>query len=262
MRRFRSNGISFRSGSWPLDKKKPMLFFIHGAGQSSLFWENQLAGLLRSANTIALDLPGHGNSHSQSKFPSKIENYAKSVTDLLAVTKPIFPIICGLSMGGAIAQYLLLTEPSLFKAAVLINTGAKLKVLPRIMDTIKLDYSEYLETFVKMSMAKRNRVKTMIHKIITYSSASLKVTINDFIICNNFDVMKTVNLIKVPTLVMTATEDLLTPPKYGYYLADQIPQSMHVSIDEAGHMSPIENPHAVNNAIINFINSLTKSIKL
>jgi pimeloyl-ACP methyl ester carboxylesterase len=41
----------------------------------------------------------------------------------------------------------------------------------------------------------------------------------------------------------------LTPPKYSRFLADHIRDAMLVAIPDAGHLSPVERPAAVNQAI-------------
>jgi pimeloyl-ACP methyl ester carboxylesterase len=46
---------------------------------------------------------------------------------------------------------------------------------------------------------------------------------------------------------------MLTPPKYGSYLAGNLKDAYSVNIDDAGHFSPIEKPIEVNNAIHGFL---------
>ena len=52
-----AGGIGYLAGCWPPDPAKSTLFFIHGAGGSSLFWQAQVEGLAQRVNTIALDRP-------------------------------------------------------------------------------------------------------------------------------------------------------------------------------------------------------------
>ena len=83
-----------------------------------------------------------------------------------------------------------------------------------------------------------------------------EVTRKDFTACNAFDVRDKLNAIKTPVLVMTASDDMLTPVKYGQFLADQIETAAIVNIDDAGHLSPIEQPENVTRAICDFIETL------
>ena len=56
-----------------------------------------------------------------------------------------------------------------------------------------------------------------------------------------------------PVLVLSAEDDLLTPPKYAQFLCKGIPGSKNVHIARAGHLSPVEQPDAVNQAIREFL---------
>ena len=54
--------LAFLTGEWPLHPARPTLIFLHGAGGSSNHWLPQLDALVEVANTIAIDLPGHGRT--------------------------------------------------------------------------------------------------------------------------------------------------------------------------------------------------------
>jgi 3-oxoadipate enol-lactonase len=62
--------------------------------------------------------------------------------------------------------------------------------------------------------------------------------------------------IKVPTLVIAGAEDALTPAQEIQQFAAKIPNGKYVEIQDAGHMSPVENPKAVNQAMNQFIANL------
>jgi 3-oxoadipate enol-lactonase len=59
--------------------------------------------------------------------------------------------------------------------------------------------------------------------------------------------------ITVPTLVLVGEHDALTPPADAQALAAAIPGARLVVIPAAGHMSPLENPRAVNAALRAFL---------
>lgn len=56
------NGICCDAGTWPLEPGRPTILFIHGATNSRRLWSRQLPVITGYANTLALDLPGHGKS--------------------------------------------------------------------------------------------------------------------------------------------------------------------------------------------------------
>jgi pimeloyl-ACP methyl ester carboxylesterase len=65
-----------------------------------------------------------------------------------------------------------------------------------------------------------------------------------------FDILQSIT---VPTLVIVGEHDLLTPPADSAEIARAIPGAKLVSIDQAGHMSNMENPEAFNDALLNFL---------
>ena len=62
-----AGGIGYLVSDWPLDLQKPSIIFIHGAGGSSLFWQDQVLGLSPRLNAVAVDLPGRGRSTGPGK---------------------------------------------------------------------------------------------------------------------------------------------------------------------------------------------------
>jgi pimeloyl-ACP methyl ester carboxylesterase len=85
------------------------------------------------------------------------------------------------------------------------------------------------------------------------TSCPPEVTLGDFTACNAFDVMDQLDKIKIPVLVMTASEDQMTPIKYGQFLAGRIENSAISNIEDAGHLSPVEKPDEVAKAITDFL---------
>ena len=52
---------------------------------------------------------------------------------------------------------------------------------------------------------------------------------------------------------LTGEDDLLTPPKFGQYLADKIEGAQRVHIMDAGHLVPVEKPDELNRGILEFL---------
>jgi pimeloyl-ACP methyl ester carboxylesterase len=247
----RSKGIGFITGRWPLDPRKSTLVLIHGAGGSSIFWQAQVEALAERVNTVAIDLPGHGQSHGDGH--DRIEDYAQAVIDFIRAIKTPKPIPCGISLGGAVAQQLLLDCPDLFKAAIIISSGAKLKVAPDIFDAIERDIKSYVELmaiFAASKSADPDRIKRF--KDDT-ARCKPEVLIKDFKACDRFDVMQRVGSIRSPVLLVTAEDDQVTPPKYGDFMETSLANSSRVHITKAGHIVPMEKPEAVNKAIVEFL---------
>ncbi|MCP4113996.1 MAG: alpha/beta fold hydrolase [Desulfobacteraceae bacterium] len=248
------NGITFLTGTWPLSSDRPTLVFIHGAGDSSFFWKHQIKGLSDMINVIGIDLPGHGRSSSPGM--ASIAEYAGIVAGVMHDAQIPSPIPCGISMGGAITLQLLLDGKAGCKAGIVINSGAKLKVMPMIFDMIENDFPGYVNSIGAFAVSQKTDKRQMAFVIDGLSKTPPEVIGNDFKACNSFDVIERLEEISVPVLVMTADEDNLTPSKYGEFLAGNIKGAVHVGIRDAGHLSPVEKPDDVNAAIHNFTRDL------
>jgi len=248
-------GIGFISGHWPLDNDKPTLVFIPGASLTSIFWAPQIHYLREVANTVAVDLPGHGASQGPGK--ESISDYAQAVLDFIDLIKAPRPIPCGLSMGGAITLQLLIQNGDHFPAGILINTGARLKVMPMIFETIQKNYDDFVEILCVSAISTKSDTEKHRAVIEACSNCRPDVVLGDFKACDSFDVINTLGLIQVPVLVLTASDDNVTPVKYGIFLEKNIKNAKLVNIEDAGHLSPIEKPHEVNRSIQDFLSRIS-----
>ncbi len=247
----RTCDIAFIADRWPLDPDLPSVVFIHGSGGSSVLWRAQVEALTGVMNAVALDLPGHGASGGRGM--DRVSGYADAVDDLVSSLGIPRPVPCGLSLGGAIVLHLLLEKRGRYEAGILVNTGARLRVLPLILETIERDYCAYLEGAPRFSISEKTDPARIAPLMEVTAACPPEVTLGDFRACDAFDVMERLGEIEVPVLVLTASEDRMTPPKYGLYLADHIKRSKLVDIEDAGHLSPMEQPEAVTRAIREFV---------
>ena len=246
-----ANGFGFITGAWPLDPGKATLVFIHGAGGSGAFWSAQVQGLTGRVNTVAVDLPGHGHSAGDGKL--KITDYAQAVVDFISQIAVPKPIPCGLSMGGAITQQLLIDHRDQIEAGILVSTGARLKVAPVIFETIEKDYSAFVEMIGKLAVSAKTGpgpAQAFKHEL---AGCNPEVTNGDFQACDRFDGLERLTVIEAPVLVVSAQDDKLTPPKYADVLETDIKNASRSHIMDAGHIVPMEKPLEFNQAILEFL---------
>ena len=245
------NGVFFRSGAWPLDPNLPTLLFIHGSGGSSVLWDRQLPAFDTVANTVALDLPGHGRTGGSGR--SHVGDYAADVMAFADAIEAPRLIPCGLSIGGAIVLQILLDHGPAVVAGGLINTGARLRVLPEIFDAIENDYPQFLEMMATMGASPKTDAALLASLMDATAACPPEVTAGDFRACDRFDVITRIADIQTPVLVVSSEEDRMTPPKYADFLQERIPGAARVHIRDAGHLAPLEQPDRLNSAISAFL---------
>ncbi|MEM1546476.1 MAG: alpha/beta hydrolase [Candidatus Methanomethylicia archaeon] len=225
------------------------IVFIHGAGGNHKVWAYQVKYF---KNSIAIDLPGHDGGEGK----RSIEEYVEYVRDFLDRNSLRNVVLVGHSMGGAIVQMFALKYSNYLKAIVLVCTGARLRVLPKIFKLIHEDYSKAVDFIVSMAVSSnasqtiRNRVKEELLK------TSPEVIYGDFEACDKFDLMNQISSISVKTLIICGSDDLLTPVKYSKYLNEKISGSTLRVVEGSGHMVMIEKPEEFNNILYEFIHSL------
>jgi len=248
-----SGDIAFICGRWPLDPSRSTLVFIHGAGESSLLWHAQVEDLAGRVNTVAIDLPGHGRSGGRAQ--SRVEDYARAVVDFLDAIAAPRPVPCGLSMGGAITQQLLLDEPARFPAGIVISSGARLRVLPALLAAIETDFQAYVAMIDRSGFSEKTPASVKQPFLEDSLKADPAVAHGDFTACDRFDVMQRLGSIRMPVLIISAEDDRLTPPKYGQFLEKSLPRAVRRHVQDAGHFVPIEKPIEVNAAIAAFLDA-------
>ncbi|MFZ7125267.1 MAG: alpha/beta fold hydrolase [Desulfobacterales bacterium] len=248
------DGIAFAAGRWPLSPDLPTLVFIHGSGGTGGMWRDQVRALSFLVNTLAIDLPGHGRSDGDGM--DFVKGYAEVVSGFVGKLELPKPVACGLSLGGAIVQQLLLDYADPLQAGILVSTGARLKVMPELLETVESDYGQFVSLYEKIGFSgktDRERLKSVLAET---SACRPAVTAGDFRACDRFDVMDRLREIDLPVLVISASDDRLTPPHYSDYLQKHIRRSARTRVKDAGHMVPVEKPAAVTSAIVDFLDSV------
>ncbi len=226
------------------------LIFIHGAGNTGLEYYYQTKYF---KNSEAPNLPGH----PEGQPCTSIDEYAHWLHEYVMQGGDSKPVLAGHSLGGAIALMYALTYPGEVKALILVSTGARLRVHPdrlKLLENLIEAPDKWLKKMVEPPL---NQAALDVARKIVEAMAQVgpAVQLNDFRCCDKFDVMDKVSQIAVPTLVITGTEDDMTPLKYSHYLADKIAGARLLIIDSATHHCLLEKPAEANQAIEAFLNN-------
>lgn len=252
----RTRSVAGRPAAWLEAGSGPPLVLVHGAGGSADLWRPQLDGLGDVARVVAPDLPGHGPQGGRGG-PS-IAAYAEWLDGFLGALGEGPVVVAGHSMGGAVAQTLALARPERLAGLILVGTGARLRVLVRILELLREHPVEGQSLIQGLSYAAGTpRERVAVADRVLRETAP-RVTLGDYLACDRFDVRERLGEIRTPTLVMTGAEDRLTPLKYGRFLAAAIPGAHLVEIAGVGHFPQLEQPEAVNGPIREFLADLPR----
>lgn len=224
----------------------PHLILVHGAGGNHQHWGAAIRNL-KSANVYALDLPGHGRSGGYGR--QTIAAYATFVVGFMDALGIQRAAVAGHSMGGATAMTTALNYPQRVAGLMLVGTGARLRVLPQILEGTLTDFAATVGLICQYAYSPHAPAELVDKGRQQMLQVAPRTIHDDFAACNAFDVMERLTEIHCPTLVICGLDDKLTPPKYSSFLAERIPGAELKLIADAGHMVMVEKADQVAEAI-------------
>lgn len=246
------NSIHYIEGD-NFDKSRPTLLFVHGAGQRAYTWRFQEKVFKNhpKLNYIALDLPGRAGSEGKGlKTVSEYKNFVLEFIDALNLDNLI---LAGHSMGGGIAMLMALENPEKVKALILIATSAKLSVAEQTLEKVRDNYQEFFELSPTRAFADESPEALKVVYREGLVDTGSEVCYGDLMACNVFDIMNEVERIDLPTLIISAEKDIMTPAKYGEYLHQKIYGSEFHLIKGSGHFVMQEKAKKVNDLLLDFL---------
>lgn len=230
----------------------PPLVLIHGAGGSRLDWPPELRRL-KGEWVYSLDLPGHGRSQGEGE--RAVDRYVEHICSWMEAVSLERAVLVGHSMGGAIALKMALDIPAQVEGLVLVGTGGRLRVNQMIIELTANHetFSRAVDQVIAWAYSPSASPRLVELTRTRMTEARPEVLHGDFLACDRFDVLDRLGEIKVPAQVICGVDDMLTPLKYGRFLADAIPESSLVAIDGASHMVMLERPGEVARVVKEFM---------
>ena len=234
----------------------PTVCCIHGSGGTSDVWKAQ-SRLSDRFPVVALDLSGHGASDDIEAEPGRetLDSYADDVVAVAEETGAT--VLCGNSLGGAVALWVALERKIALDGLVLAGTGAKLAVADPLLDALATDFDRAISMLHEPDRLFHDAPEEYVElSVAAMEDCGQAVTERDFRTCHRFDVRKRLGDIDVPALAAVGEYDALTPPEYHDYLADRIPICERATVADAAHLTMVEQPTAFNAVLSEFVEGL------
>ena len=235
----------------------PPVVLIHGAAGNHLSWPPEVRRM-PGFRVYAIDLPGHGKSKAYGG-QQNIGDYGERVLGWMEIIGLRRAVFIGHSMGSAIALALAIHHPDHVVGLGLLGAGVRLRVHPTLLESSSsaTTYYRALEMLVTWSFSSHAAPRLLNLVGQRMSETRQSVLYGDLMACNEFDVMDRVSEVRQPTLVVCGADDTMTPLRYSKYLASAIHNARLEVIPEAGHMVMLEQPQAVTNVMLSFLQSLS-----
>lgn len=241
------------------------LVLMHGFPLDLRMWDAQVGELSSRWRVIAPDFRGFGQSHSTDAFTT--ESLADDVHALLEEIRALPCVLAGLSMGGYVALAYVRKYPGDLRALILVDTKAAgddaqgKENRNKMIELVRAKGSKAVADQMLPKMlaedTPRNR-PAQAQALRAMMEACPPKTIENALVAlrDRPDQSQTLPSIPVPTLIIVGGDDSITPVSVAELMQKQMPKSHLAVIKGAGHMSPLEQPAQVNQAISRFLDGL------
>lgn len=263
----KSGGVTLCAQSYG-DPEHPALLLLMGAGCSMLWWEEPFCTALADSGFFVIRYD-HRDTGLSSNEPMGEPGYtfedladdAIRVLDAYGLTEAIF---MGMSMGGMLAQIAAVRHPERVCGLVLLSSmyfGEGAEHLPGSSPAVNAFFEEplpdldadpqvWVQRFVRQwSICAHGKRPFDELRYTALASADVKraacfpCSTNHAHVQGSFEDLASVHAIRVPTLIIHGTEDVVIPFAHGQMLARTMAGARLLSLEGTGHeLHPADYP--------------------
>jgi pimeloyl-ACP methyl ester carboxylesterase len=231
-------------------------------------WSAQVDALTEHWRVIAPDLRGFGETPLGDTDPRdgiSMKGYADDLAELLDVLKIEEPmVLAGFSMGGYIAWQFVRKYAARLRGLIQCDTRAaadseetragRLKMADNVAQWGSARVAEMMgpKLLASRTFEHKPAVVAAVRQLVERTSPAAIAAAQRGMAARP-DMTSLLPQISVPTLIVVGNEDAISPSAEMKSIAAAIPGAEFVEIADAGHMTTMENPIAVNTAITRFL---------
>ena len=257
-----ANGISIRySDEGPKDA--PVVVMSHSLSAELAMWDPQADALKGDFRVIRYDTRGHGGTEAP-VGPYSLEMLADDAVGLLDALGLDKVHWIGLSMGGMIGQNIALRQTGRFKSLTLCDTSARMPEEGRNSwrDRIAIVSEQGMEPLADPTMERwftAPYLEQAPSSVEAIRAQFLATKPAGFIGCchalRTLDYLDELPAIDIPTMIIVGAQDMGTPVAASEAMQAQIPSSQLVVLEDAAHLSNIEQADGFTSALMGFLNA-------
>jgi len=237
--------------------------FAHGLLFDRRIFDEQVAALQARYRCIAFDFRGHGGTEV-TRGGYDMDSLAADAAGLIESLGAAPCHFVGLSMGGFVGLRLASRRPELLRSLALLDSSAdpeprenlpRYRLLNRVARLLGLRAVAGRVmpiVFGRTSVAERPELVEAWRERVTGQSR-FGITRAVVGVVEREGMAEELDRVRVPTLVLVGEEDTATTPEKAERLRRGITGAELVVVSRAGHMSTLENPEAVTQAIESFL---------
>ena len=238
---------------------------VMGLGGDHLAWGLQIPAFAARYRVIAFDNRGVGQTDAPD-IPYTTAMMADDTVGLLDALGIERAHVCGVSMGGMIAQEIALRHPARVRTlqlhATLARPDAYMKTLVEAWRKVRVALGRdeaarvlALWLFAPCSYEERPEFVELVlqNAIANPHPQSLTGYLRQGDAVLGHDTLERLDLLRCPTLVSVADQDVLVPPRFSHAIAQRVPGAELKTIADACHAYMWEKPDAFNAMCLEFL---------
>jgi pimeloyl-ACP methyl ester carboxylesterase len=256
--------------AYEIQGKGHPLLLISGVGYGAWFWHKVIPGLAERYQVISFDNRGAGES-DKPDGPYTVPMMAADAAALLDALGVKNCYVLGHSLGGFIAQELVISRPDLVEKLILASTNyGGARVIPITQEAIDVltnrqgDPVELIRRGINIACAPGyiERQQKVVQELVQYRFTNPVPPLQyqaqvlagaGMGALSDEQVDQRMQAIKVPTLVLFGEHDKVVPPGNADLMAQKIIRARIEIIPNTGHIFPIENPEKTVEIIKDFL---------
>ena len=243
---------------------KPTIVFVNSLGTDFRIWRDVIVRMVGEVSIIAYDKRGHGLSDlSESQ---KMDDHVADLEGLLDHLGIQHPIICGLSLGGLIAQGLYHKRRDLAGALILCNTGMQIgsdEIWNMRIETVQTKGLSYIAKDVMAKWFTRAFRQNFPAEINGYINMLTRTPVKGYTgtcaAIRDADFTSLASDITIPTICIAGDQDGSTPPDLLRQMASAIPNAFYEEIKDCGHIPTVQQPEYLTEVIKSFLDKLSRT---
>lgn len=253
-----ANGIMLH---YQLDGSKhlPLLVFSNSLGTDLRVWESLLPLLASQYRFLRYDKRGHGLSACPAA-PYQLNDHIDDLIGLLDALEIDQATLCGLSVGGMIAQGVAARRPELVSHLILCDSAHKIGPAQSWEDRIETIRSHGIEHIADAVMERWFTAEFRTQKpteLALWRNMLARTPIEGYVgtcaAIRDADLTESTAQLTQPTLCVVGDQDGATPPALVESTAALIPNSRFTVIKNAGHLPCIEQPVQLAAVMLEFL---------
>jgi pimeloyl-ACP methyl ester carboxylesterase len=206
----------------------PPLVLIHGAQQEGFCWAS-LARRLDHLRVLTPDLPGHGGNAAPA--PTRVEDFADWLLAWLDAQGIAETVLGGHSLGSLVALEAAARQPPRIAKLILIGTAAPMRVATRLLETAATNPAKAMAIVNRGSHSVRGWLAAPSPTGLWSPGMNLRLMERQppatlaagLGACNAYaGALDAAARVRCPTLVVTGSEDRMTPPAAAQPLIERL----------------------------------------